>query len=404
MTCIEFFDNNAIDNIFTCLTVNPDRVILVGDNGKLLAKHAERYKLFTDAKKMNVEFSYCAVTRNNIFEIVNFLVETLERYKDDEFIFDLTGGEDLYLTAAGMILERFPDKKIQMHRVNYLTGQPYDVDGDSSVISKEDMPKLTVRECIKIYGGDVLKTGGTLFSTDSDPVSEINFLWELCRENSTEWNRQTGVLAAGNTDASDPLKMTYEYGFIENRCRKDGIAYDNLKKLLNTLLSAKLIKTGYDDRGGFYIIFKSDITKNCLTVSGRTLELQIYNAVRNYVSKNELFYNDVENDIIIKWDGDIDPETPDPVNEIDIMMMRGAVPVFVSCKNGRCTSDELYKLNTVAARFGGKYAKKILALANPADKDADFRQRAKEMGIKLFDDLARYNEKGIAKEIRKFWN
>ena len=43
------------------------------------------------------------------------------------------------------------------------------------------------------------------------------------------------------------------------------------------------------------------------------------------------------------------------------MLMRGVIPVFVSCKNGAVDSNELYKLNTVADRFGSIYAKKIIA-------------------------------------------
>ena len=150
MTCIEFFDSNAIENIFTCLTVNPDRVILIGDNGKLLAAHAERYKNFTLEKGLDIEFAYYPITRNDLTGIVDRLSAIVETY--DDCIFDLTGGDELYLTAAGMILERYSDKDIQMHRVNYLTRKAYDVDGDGNVILEEEMPELTVRECIRIYG------------------------------------------------------------------------------------------------------------------------------------------------------------------------------------------------------------------------------------------------------------
>lgn len=59
---------------------------------------------------------------------------------------------------------------------------------------------------------------------------------------------------------------------------------------------------------------------------------------------------------------------------------------FVS-KNGEVSDDELYKLNTVAERFGGEYSKKVL-IAPYIDKRTDalayFRQRAADIDIYLY--------------------
>ena len=81
-------------------------------------------------------------------------------------------------------------------------------------------------------------------------------------------------------------------------------------------------------------------------------------------------YNDVMNGVYIDWDGDIstDQNGYDTENEIDVIMMHGMVPVFVSCKNGYVDKDELYKLNAVATRFGGKYAKKVLVATSLVQK------------------------------------
>ena len=77
----------------------------------------------------------------------------------------------------------------------------------------------------------------------------------------------------------------------------------------------------------------------------------------------------------------------DTENESDGVMMRGMVPVFISCKNGYIDREELYKLNVVANRFGGKYAKKVLFATSLDDSDYSqfLRQRAKDMGIKVIE-------------------
>lgn len=48
--------------------------------------------------------------------IIDALSMFVEQY--DDCVFDLTGGEDLYLVASGIVSERYRDKNIQMHRFN----------------------------------------------------------------------------------------------------------------------------------------------------------------------------------------------------------------------------------------------------------------------------------------------
>lgn len=67
--------------------------------------------------------------------------------------------------------------------------------------------------------------------------------------------------------------------------------------------------------------------------------------------------------------------------------MKGLTPIFVSCKNGKIGEEELYKLNTVATHFGGKYAKKML-IATKLERESpiarkSYMQRAKDIGIFL---------------------
>ena len=128
-------------------------------------------------------------------------------------------------------------------------------------------------------------------------------------------------------------------------------------------------------------------------------------------------YNDVMNGVYIDWDGDIntDKNGYDTENEIDVMMMHGMVPVFVSCKNGYIDKDELYKLNAVATRFGGKYAKKVLVASSLDDSNASnyLRQRADDMGIRLvegysnngnYKDFTDMNDVEINRVIRSLWS
>ena len=84
-------------------------------------------------------------------------------------------------------------------------------------------------------------------------------------------------------------------------------------------------------------------------------------------------------------DGLVDTE-----NEIDVILMKGVVPVFISCKNGIIPGDELYKLNTVAEQFGSEYARKVLVatdMGKAAKSRKYFLERARDMGIQIIEDV-----------------
>ena len=94
----------------------------------------------------------------------------------------------------------------------------------------------------------------------------------------------------------------------------------------------------------------------------------------------------------IDWDGIISTKDvnvtnneKDVLNEIDVLMLEGNIATFISCKCGKMDKgkalEPMYELETVASRFGGKYAKKVLATLNPVT--GSYAQRAEEMNITL---------------------
>ena len=67
------------------------------------------------------------------------------------------------------------------------------------------------------------------------------------------------------------------------------------------------------------------------------------------------------------------------------MSLKGLIPIFISCKSGKMTEKNtlhaLYELDTVANRFGGKYAKKVLVA--PQGIVDVYKMRALAMGIEI---------------------
>ena len=405
MTFIEFFEKDAIENICSSLAKAPERVFLIGDKQKLMQKHAERYKAILQARGVEVEFICRAVNKNKIQTIIDALSAIVEEY--DDCVFDLTGGEDLYLVATGIVFEKYKDRNIQMHRFNIRNNTIVDGDQDGQTILTEQGPELSVEENIRIFGGDIIyddcqEDKTCRWDMNADFREDINSMWEICCKDTRLWNTQICVLETAEklTGRTDDLKIKIPTDYLINTVERNGGSYVNNRRIMNGLYHAGLLTAYSVDDDMFSIAFKNEQVKYCLTVAGQVLEMRVFlAALEAQESDGSKTYNDAMNGVCIDWDGNIshDQSGYDTENEIDVIMMHGMVPVFVSCKNGCVDKEELYKLNAVATRFGGKYVKKVLIATSLDGSDYSnyLRQRAKDMGIRLVEG---YSHNGVYKD------
>ena len=160
------------------------------------------------------------------------------------------------------------------------------------------------------------------------------------------------------------------------------------------------------------VSFKNEQVKKCLTKAGQALEMKVFITAKSVLDKENIpVYDDALNGVVIDWDGEFHDEEVedlyDTENEIDVLLMHDIVPVFVSCKNGIVTSDELYKLDAVAERFGGQYAKKVLVATSIdclGEAGKYLRQRAKDMNIRLVENIQDLDDVELAQKIKSFWS
>lgn len=201
MTYIEFFEKDAIENICSCLTKAPDKVIFIGPNRKLMKLHSARYKEIFAGRDTNISFCWKNVNKNNMQNIIDVLSSVVE--ENDDCIFDLTGGDELYLTAVGVVFERYKSTgRVKMHRLTVANSTVVDCDLDGSTIagSESGTPKLSVEENIRIYGGDIVysdteRGNATVkYEVTDEFRCDINRMWNICRENVRLWNTQVSVI------------------------------------------------------------------------------------------------------------------------------------------------------------------------------------------------------------------
>lgn len=410
MTIVEFFDHSPIENMVSCLANAPDKLIIVGER-RMLEQHREGFYRFLDEiDNFQTVLEFRHIVRTSLSSIVQTLTQIAEENEDCHF--DLTGGDDLSLVAVGIVYERFRDRGLQLHQYNIRTGRVYDCDCDGTVVCG-DIPDITVEQNIILHGGGVVtaeqKRYGTVY-WDFTPEfgRDLDAMWDICRQDCALWNYQTSMLGELEQlrEADDPCRLRFYIPAARDLLARKGNTL-NTDGILYRLERAGLIRNVGEDQAYFHLTYKNPQVKRCLTKAGTILELKTYlAAVQAQAADGSYLFSDAMTGVFIDWDGvvhDEDGPEADTENEVDVILMRGLIPIFISCKNGAVGDDELYKLHTVAERFGGAYAKKVLigtTLGKTAESRRYFLARAKDMQITVIDGVQSMSEEAFAKAIR----
>ena len=173
-------------------------------------------------------------------------------------------------------------------------------------------------------------------------------------------------------------------------------------RVIEPLCDNGLLRDYTVENGMLKFRYKNSQVKKCLSKAGNILELYARVAVKDINRDEPGFFDDADIGVHIDWDGDAF-SGKSVKNEIDLMLMRDMVPVFISCKNGEVHKESLYELSTVAEEFAGEYAKKILLatyITHDAESKKHFLRRASEMNIKVIEDADDLNHREIIRELK----
>lgn len=411
MTVIEFFDKSAVENVLSALLCRPERVIYLGSSTKQMKRQVAAYEGVLRERGFAGELIYKGVNRNSLQSIVDALEEIVAAYPDCAM--NLDGGGDLYLVAVGMVAQRHGDR-VKLHRFNVRSNTVIDCDAEGNDRYRSPIA-LRADENVRIYGGRVLydtEKPGTTHRWDFSPdfCGDIRAMWDICRENPSQWNYRMGILdrLQSLSDAKGSGKMQVSIPKAEAALGRKKSALDRMPELLERFEKVGLIRDLKIREDSISFLYKNDQVFRCLTKAGQILELLMAALAAGLKEEDgSPLYGDVQTGVCLDWDGKEAPgKEAEVTNEVDVLLMKGAVPVFVSCKNGQVETEELYKLSTVAEQFGGEYAKKVLVaseLEKMGVKAGYLRARAEDMGIRILEDVDRMDFEELEAAVADFW-
>ena len=386
MIVAELFSPEPAENLLAALCLLPERVIFLGFRSGMTDGRIAAVRDFFRRRRLAPKLTFLRINDRDYAGAAAAIRHVSETYPDCRF--EMTGGSDLLLAALGAAaaeksLSLF-ELDVRRQALRVLRGGEFPV--------KEGLIRplkgISAAEYVRLCGGELTESSYTLAGNlPRDLEKDVADMWRVYIKNPREWTKQCALLAnlcarsrSGGLTVSAPVQEKPDPAHIR------------------LLTEAKLIRD-YRTRGSIVTLtFRSAHVKRTLTRAGDLLELRVFLAARQAPGS----FTDAVMGAKIDWNGG--EAKGGTMNEIDGLLMHGAVPVYVSCKIGAVPKEALYEVDAVASRFGGGYAAKALVCTSLGGSDSSrrtLRQRARDMGILLIEGADSLSLGQLAERLRR---
>lgn len=371
-TIIEIYDEEPIYNVLAITQFKPKNVVYLGTR-KLKSKRVKN-NIISFIREISLE-TKCFFYSTDMLSIDSIIAELnniLDTYGDCAI--DLTGGNEVALVAIGMLAK---ERKIPLFRYDRYTYCYRNIYECPMVENVPSDPHLNIRSILALAGGVMKSHGHVSLDVLTKEVSDDIFrVWTIYKKHHRVWSKVVGYLQQISKDLEgNELHISSRQTLYGT----ERIVAAN-EDVMRELAGAGIINNYKSENGRISFDYKNRLMRSCLCDTGICLELYVYAA-----ALSTGVYDDVQISVVIDWDGILN-EGVNTINEIDVMLIRGIVPVFISCKSGTPNVTALNEIKTLTKQFGGEYARPVLVtMSNVRTGDRYLMQRAKDMGIEIID-------------------
>lgn len=335
---IALVSKEALPVFYIIYEFMPDIVYLVGTKETAtVMKHIEDV-----AKLHNIACKQCITTANDMEACAKVCEQIhLHNGSDVEYIYNLTGGTKLMAFGALACAQSHNAKIVYTDTHSYV---------DLSTMERKPLTNML----------------------DTDTI--ISLQGQKVKEKSVyAFNAQRTECALAVRDFISRHTKTYEV--LMKKYRKD-------KQLPNSYESGKVyyehndagIFVEYDDvevfssdyRGAFKMLFE-----------GRWWETLVANAVAKHFGKDaEIWVN-------VRFEPNTETARNLDKNEIDVLVNIGNTLLFVECKSGSFTQDNIYKLRSVCQTYGSYKSKGCIVEFRETCVKPELKEKAKDDNIQI---------------------
>ena len=389
MTLIEIFDRFVPENVAGALCLRPDKLILLGEEAPVSA-FAPRCQAFLRAQGLPTRVHTCPMCMEQIETIVETVAQILRQ--ETSCTIEIAGGDMRIVMALGVVLAGLdPAQRENIRVLRFDLENQQILDLGSQKITP--MPvQLSVEQMLLLQGATLHPA--THQPDAGDTAADLDGLWQLVCQDPRAWNRNISSLIELESRADSKMQVFLPLQALRGSISDFENKLTRVRGLLTQLHSCGAI---VDQSGTDWLeyTYTSPLMRMCTMKAGNALETKCLLQARQMTMDGKPYFHDCRMGVHIDWDGQVfdTPQIPETRNEVDLLLMHGMTPLFVSCKNGDIGEAELYKLNTVATKFGGPYARKML-ICTALGAAGALQKRAEDMDILLVPNAASLTQQG----------
>lgn len=372
-TILEIYDDEQIHNVLAITEFKPKNVVYIGTR-KLKSKRIKS-NIIACLRSLGLE-TKCYFYSTDMLSL-EAVTEELEAILEDfpGIVIDITGGSEVALVAIGMLAK---EKNIPLMRYDRYERRYRNIFNCPIAEQLISSPHFTVQSLLRLAGGEIKDHGHlSIESLDDSASLDIFNVWEIFKKNYRSWHKLVSFLQLASKQLPDSSSLSITTSKIIYSGEKLVNCDTNL---LEELSQIGIIKNFKETAADVSFEYKNSLMHSCLLDVGICLELFVFATA---LKTGE--FDDVQISVVVDWDGDLEARI-NTVNEIDVMLVRGQVPVFISCKSGDPGVVALNEIKTLAAKFGGQDGRAVLVtMSDVRNRDPYLYQRAADMGVTIID-------------------
>ncbi len=344
-TLIELYDERPMENVLGTDMFRPKRTVFICSRENAVSSGAERkLRDYIRYRGLHTEIVFMDAKHYSASSVLATLRQAVSMYPDCTI--DITGGTDDELFAAGMLCA---EKDLPVITYSIKRNRFFSIRNAPELDNLECTIKYTLEDFFRMAGGH-MREGRVDNAVLEDYFDIIDPFFSVFMKNRRKWGDIVSYFQqVSQTPREQPIELAVSgaYTVKGERGRRISAPEEALRQLESI---GMLRQVHIEPEKTVSFAFKDAQVRKWLRDVGSVLEIYTY---KKCVECG--LYNDVRTSVVVDWEKNADRDKV--TNEIDVMAVRGVIPVFISCKTCAVTTEALNELAILRDRFGGKGAR-----------------------------------------------
>lgn len=370
-TLIELYDERPLENVLATDMFKPKRTVFICNREASADGHFERkMKDYVRYRGLPTEIVFMDAKQYSVSSVLEALGRIVDQYPD--CVLDITGGTDDELFAAGILCS---EKDIPVITYSLTLNRFFSI---RNALEYEDLGcpiRYSAEDFFRMAGG-VMREGRVDNAILENYFDIIDPFFDIFMKNRRKWGSIVAYFQqVSQIPREQPIKLEVSgaYTVKGERGRRISAPEDTLRQLEHIGMIHDL---HIEPEKKVSFVFRDAQVRKWLRDVGSVLEIYTY---KKCVECG--LYNDVHTSVVVDWEKNAFRDKV--TNEIDVMAVRGVIPVFISCKTCAVTTEALNELAILRDRFGGRGAHAVIVTTDSCK--AVTINRARELDIEVFE-------------------